>query len=67
MNIIIYLDFRNPNSSDLCFTWDSTSLDNPKYLSIDGDNTCLIDGLLNDTSVKFWENISNMVQLKQKL
>jgi len=57
----------NPNSSDLNVVWCKTSLENPKYLSIDGDNTCMIDGLLNSTRVKFWENIIKTVQLKQKL
>ncbi|KAL4141630.1 hypothetical protein QTP88_004237 [Uroleucon formosanum] len=57
----------NPNSSDLNFVWYNTNVDNPKYLSIDGDNTCMVDGLINASSVHFWENIFKIIQLKQKL
>lgn len=64
---LICYDFRNPNSSDLNLVWNNTNVDNPKYLSIDGDNTCMVDGLINASSVHFWENIFKIIQLKQKL
>jgi len=60
-------DFRNPNSSDSNVVWNNTNVDNPKYLSIDGDNTCMVDGLINASSVQFWENIFEIIRLKQKL
>lgn len=59
--------FRNPNSSDLGFEWIQTSLDKPKYLSIDGDDICMVDGILNSSRVQFWENISKIVQSEQNM
>lgn len=53
--------FRDPNSPDLSFEWKNTSKDDPKYLSIDGDNTKMVVGLLYGSRVKLWENISNVV------
>jgi len=54
-----FLNFRNPNSHDLKFEWRSTRTEEPKYLSLDGDNTRMVDGLLNGSRVRFWENIRN--------
>lgn len=64
---IFFPIFRNPNSSDLSFEWNQTSLEKPKYLSLDGDDTCMVDGILNSSRMHFWENISKMVQSEQKL
>ncbi|XP_050438553.1 juvenile hormone esterase-like [Adelges cooleyi] len=57
----------NPNSSDLKVKWDPTSLDNPKYLSIDGDDTHTVEGQVNGTRVKFWKDLAELVKLNQKL
>ncbi|XP_050427431.1 juvenile hormone esterase-like isoform X2 [Adelges cooleyi] len=57
----------NPNSSDLKFKWDCSSLGNPKYLSIDGDDTHMVEGELNGARVKFWKDIAELVKLNQKL
>ncbi|VVC39815.1 Carboxylesterase type B, conserved site,Carboxylesterase, type B,Carboxylesterase type B [Cinara cedri] len=57
----------NPNSPDLNVTWNSTSINDPKYLSLDGDNTCMVDELLNSSRMNFWKQILEIVQLKQKL
>lgn len=62
-----YLNFRNPNSQDLSFEWSNTSAEEPKYLSLDGDNTCMVNELLNSSRVHFWEKISETVKLQQKL
>lgn len=40
---------------------------NPKHLSLDGDNTCMVDGPLNSSRGEFWDKISETVRLKQKL
>lgn len=61
MTIYICLDFihRDPNSpSGLSITWNSTSEEAPKYLSIDGDDTKMIDGLLYGSRINLWENLS---------
>jgi len=63
----IFFYFRNPNSSDLNVNWDRTIVGNPKYLSLDGDDTCMVDGPLNSSSIEFWDKISETVRLKQKL
>lgn len=47
--------------------WNSTSADDPKYLVLDGDNTHMVDEFINSSSKTFWENISKIVHLKQKL
>jgi len=47
----------NPNSQDLDFNWENTSVNDPKYLSIDGDNTKMVDGLLYKSRIQFWEDI----------
>lgn len=65
--IILYFDFRNPNSPDLSIQWNKTSVDKPSYLSLDGDNTCLVNERLNSTRIEFWDNIFKIVKLKQKL
>ncbi|XP_025406472.1 bile salt-activated lipase-like isoform X4 [Sipha flava] len=52
----------NPNSPDSSVTWNSTSADDPKYLSLDGDNTCMVNELLYSSRVKFWDEISEMVR-----
>ncbi|XP_050427116.1 juvenile hormone esterase-like [Adelges cooleyi] len=57
----------NPNSSDLKFKWDCTSLENPKHLSIDGDDTHMVEGEVNGARVKFWKDIAELVKLNQKL
>ncbi|XP_025406381.1 esterase E4-like isoform X2 [Sipha flava] len=57
----------NPNSSDLSFIWNNTSTDDPKYLILDGDNTRMVDGLIVSSRTHFWENITKLAQLKQKL
>lgn len=59
--------FRNPNSSDSLIVWNNTSTDNPKYLLLNGDKTCMVDGLLNGTRAEFWANLSEIINLKQKL
>ncbi|XP_022165542.1 esterase E4-like [Myzus persicae] len=56
----------NPNSQDLRFKWSNTRAEEPKYLSLDGDNTQMIDGLLYSSRVRFWEKISETVGLQQK-
>ncbi|VVC34998.1 Hypothetical protein CINCED_3A008558 [Cinara cedri] len=49
----------DPNSpSGLEFTWTNTTEDVPKYLSIDEDNTRMVDGLLYGSRVNFWEELS---------
>lgn len=60
MKMLIFSRFhRDPNSpSGLSFTWNNTSEDAPKYLSIDADNTSMVDGLLYSSRVNLWENIS---------
>jgi len=57
----------NPNASDLSVTWNCTSVNDPTYLSLDGDSTHMVDGLINGSSKTFWENILKTVLLKQKL
>ncbi|XP_026805381.1 esterase FE4-like isoform X2 [Rhopalosiphum maidis] len=57
----------NPNSQDLSFEWSNTSAEEPKYLSLDGDNTCMVNELLNSSRVHFWEKISETVKSQQKL
>ncbi|XP_050441252.1 juvenile hormone esterase-like [Adelges cooleyi] len=57
----------NPNSSDLKVKWDRTSLENPKYLSIDGDDTHMVDGQVNGAKVQFWDDLAELVKLNQKL
>ncbi|KAF0751373.1 esterase E4-like isoform X1 [Aphis craccivora] len=57
----------NPNSSNLNVVWNNSNVDDPKYLSIDGDETCMVDGVINTPSVQFWENIFEITRLKQKL
>ncbi|XP_050525279.1 esterase FE4-like [Daktulosphaira vitifoliae] len=57
----------NPNSADLDIKWINTSLKNPKYLSLNGYNTSMIDGLLNETRVTFWNNLYELSKLNQKL
>lgn len=56
---LMYLlfNFSNPNSSDFSFTWNNTSENDPKYLSIDGDDTCMVDGFLYGSRVNLWENL----------
>lgn len=49
--------FSNPNSTDLSFEWKNTSANNPKYLSIDGDNTNMVDELIYSSRIKFWNDI----------
>jgi len=54
----------------LSFEWKYTSEDHPKYLSINGDSTKMVDGLLYGSRVKLWEDISNISlnpQLKSKI
>lgn len=53
-----FFNFRNPNSPDLNFEWNSTSVDKPKYLSLDGDNTKMVDELLYSSRVNFWKNFT---------
>lgn len=53
----MYFCFRNPNSQDLDFKWENTSVNDPKYLTIDGDNTKMVDGLLYKSRIQFWEDI----------
>lgn len=65
--IVLCFDFRNPNSSDLSIQWNTTSADKPSYLSLDGDNTCIVNERLNSSRIEFWDNIYKIVQLKQKL
>lgn len=65
--IITMFGFRNPNSSDLSIQWNKTSADKPSYLSLDGDNTCIVNERLNSSRIEFWENIHKILQLKQKL
>jgi len=60
------LNFRNPNSHDLRFEWSNTRAEEPKYLSLDGDNTLMVDGLLYSSRMHFWENISDTIGSKQK-
>jgi len=48
---------RNPNSPELSFKWENTNVENPKYLSIDGDNTKMVHELLYSSRVKLWEDI----------
>lgn len=55
------LNFRNPNSQDLNFEWSNTSAEEPKYLLLDGDNTHMVNGLLNSSRISFWEKISETV------
>ncbi|XP_050438029.1 juvenile hormone esterase-like [Adelges cooleyi] len=57
----------NPNSSDLNVKWDFTSLEKPKYLSIDGDDTHMVEGQVNEARVKFWKHLDELVKLNQKL
>jgi len=57
------LNFRNPNSHDLKFEWKNTSPEEPKYLSLDGDDTRMVVGVLNSSRMRFWENISETVRL----
>lgn len=59
MNFKFSFYFRNPNSPDLNFEWENTSEDNPKYLSINGDSTKMVNGLLYGSRVKLWEDIEN--------
>ncbi|KAL5241944.1 hypothetical protein ACI65C_009354 [Semiaphis heraclei] len=56
----------NPNSHDLKFEWKNTRAEEPKYLSLDGDNTLMVDGLLNSSRMRFWENISDTIGSEQK-
>ncbi|KAL4143921.1 hypothetical protein QTP88_006173 [Uroleucon formosanum] len=56
----------NPNSHDLKFEWRNTSAEEPKYLSLDGDNTHMVVGLLNSSRMRFWENILETIRLQQK-
>lgn len=56
-----FYDTRNPNSPDLNFEWKKTTLDDPKYLSLDGDNTGMVHELLYGPRVKLWEDISKTV------
>lgn len=67
INVQFDIVFRNPNSPDLSITWNSTSVNNPNYLSLDGDNTCMVDGLISSSRKIFWDNILEIIQLKQKL
>lgn len=60
------MNFRNPNSHDLKFEWKNTRAEEPKYLSLDGDNTLMVDGLLNSSRMRFWENISDTIGSEQK-
>lgn len=62
-----FLHSRSPNSSDLNVVWDKTIIENPKYLSLDGDNTRMVDGPINGSRGEFWNRISETVRLKQKL
>lgn len=63
----MYFLVRNPNSSDLSFVWNNTSIKDPKYLILDGDNTQMVDGLIVSSRMHFWEDITKLAQLKQKL
>jgi bile salt-stimulated lipase len=65
---LICFNFRNPNSEpNSNVVWNNLSVGDPKYLSIDGDNTQMVDGVINTSSVQFWENIFEIIRLKQKL
>lgn len=61
----VRFDLRDPNSPDLNFVWHATKSGDPKYLSIDGDNTRMVDGLLFDSRMKFWDDISDMLRPEQ--
>ncbi|XP_015378184.1 PREDICTED: carboxylesterase 4A-like [Diuraphis noxia] len=56
----------NPNSHDLRFVWNFTRVEEPKYLSLDGDNTHMIVGLLNSSRTHFWDNILDTIESQQK-
>lgn len=60
--VLVLCMYRNPNSTDLGFEWQNTSADDPKYLSIDGDGTHMVNDLLYSSRVKFWETISETVR-----
>ncbi|CAI6351252.1 unnamed protein product [Macrosiphum euphorbiae] len=51
----------DPNSSDLSFKWVNASASDPKYLSIDGDRTCMADGMINSNRLRLWQEISESV------
>ncbi|CAI6351175.1 unnamed protein product [Macrosiphum euphorbiae] len=51
----------DPNSSDLSFKWVNTSASDPKYLSIDGDRTRVVEGMINSNRLRFWQEISESV------
>ncbi|KAF0772550.1 esterase FE4 isoform X1 [Aphis craccivora] len=48
----------DPNSPDLSFKWINASSSDLKYLSIDGDRTRMIQGMINNNRFRFWKELS---------
>nr|AAS15642.1 carboxylesterase [Aphis gossypii]AAS15644.1 carboxylesterase [Aphis gossypii] len=51
----------NPNSPDLSFKWINATACDLKYLSIDGDRTCMIQGMMNNKRFRFWKELSESI------
>lgn len=58
----VLFDFSDPNSQDLSFKWTNTSASDLKYLSIDGDRTRMIQGMINPNRLRFWKELSELTE-----
>lgn len=57
----LLFDFSDPNSPDLSFKWINASANDLKYLSIDGDRTSMIQGMINNNRLRFWKELSESI------